>query len=157
MERERKKGGGRGGERESYLRLFSPLPSSLFLLSPHFARVQNCENRSFSEERHGNACYAGFCSRPISRASKTAKIGFLAKNATVTLATQARYQFVFTLDECRSNLTRKTFTSLVCMIWGVLSFLSLPSPSSHFCSFEFSPVIFFSSFARSEENDCFVG
>ena len=30
-----------------------------------------------------------FCSRPISRASKTTKIVFLAKNATVTLATQA--------------------------------------------------------------------
>ena len=30
-----------------------------------------------------------FCSRPISRAAKTTKIVFLAKNATVTLASQA--------------------------------------------------------------------
>ena len=36
-----------------------------------------------------------FCSRPISRASKTTKIVFLAKNATVTLATQARVESNF--------------------------------------------------------------
>ena len=62
MGRERKKGGGRGGEREKgNLLLLSPPPPLLLV----FALA-------------------------ISRASKTTKIGFFAKNATVTLATQAK-------------------------------------------------------------------
>ena len=64
MGRERKKGGGIGRREGERKRPSPPLPfppPPCFLLSPHFARVENYENRVFfSEEPHGNACYAGY-------------------------------------------------------------------------------------------------
>ena len=61
-ENEKREGGGEErGRKVTFAYSPLPLPSSLFLLSPHFARVQNYENRGvFSEERHGNACHAGY-------------------------------------------------------------------------------------------------
>ena len=67
MGRERKKGGGRGGEGEKRVTFASSLltPPPCFCSRPISRASKTTKIGFFSEERHGNACYAGSCIRRL--------------------------------------------------------------------------------------------